>query len=99
MLGMLDRRGKLHRLWWPCLDGPQHVEKLWAGLLLPGIMQVVSWLHQQPWQHEQSYDGDTAILRTVARSTEWRVEEELEDAVIPGMSVWMRRIIVRNKGN
>ncbi|MBA4493235.1 glycoside hydrolase family 15 protein [Paenactinomyces guangxiensis] len=98
MLAALDRRGQLHRLWWPGIDRPQHVEESYAGVYVHGKSEKVSWLHQEPWQHQQSYLGDTPILQTRAYSPELQLEVTCEDEMVPQTDVMMRHYTLVNRG-
>jgi glucoamylase len=97
MLGTLDSRGELHRLWWPRPDFAQHVDRFWTGIRFHGT-EKTSWLHGAEWKHEQQYAGDTAILKTVAERGESGVRVSCEDVVVPGRSVLLRRYVFHNSG-
>jgi glucoamylase len=99
MLATLDRCGQLHRLWWPHIDFPQHIEETYAGIWVDGKTESVSWFHQEPWQHQQNYLGDTPILRTTAFSPDLRLEVACEDEMVPGTDVMMRHYTFTNRGS
>lgn len=96
MLASLDSRGQLHRLWWPRIDFPQHVDELLAGIFIPGKTKRTVWLHEKEFTHQQSYVGDTPILKTVATSETLGLEISSEDEIIPGQDVMVRHYTFTN---
>nr|WP_181813288.1 glycoside hydrolase family 15 protein [Gaiella occulta] len=87
LLVTLSARGEVERLFWPHVDGPQHLGELRLGLCPNGRTH---WLDEEPFSWEQRYDEDASILRTVARDGEHTVE--IVDAVHPHDPVLVRRI-------
>nr|BAA97041.1 glucoamylase TGA [Thermoactinomyces vulgaris]BAB40639.1 glucoamylase TGA [Thermoactinomyces vulgaris] len=98
ILAVLDRYGELHRLWWPQKDYAQHVNRLSAGVLIPGKSKGVWWFHQPAGKHEQTYVHDAPILRTTATCREWPLEVVCEDEVVSGRNVLMRHYVITNCG-
>ncbi len=96
MLGTLDRRGQLHRLWWPRPDHAQHVRRFWIGLRLNG-QHGVRWLHGNEWKHRQAWEGDTAVLKTEAVMP-GSLRVTCTDFVVPGCSVMVRAYRIINEG-
>jgi glucoamylase len=84
LLATLSARGEVEHLFWPHVDGPQQLGEL--RLELGGGRA----LDEKPFTWEQVYDGDTSILRTVARDGAESVE--LVDAVDPVEPVLGRRV-------
>jgi glucoamylase len=85
LLATLSARGEVERLFWPHVDGPQQLGELRLEL---GDGRA---LDEKPFAWEQAYDGDTSILRTVARDGPENVE--LVDAVDPDEPVLGRRVL------
>ena len=59
MLGCIDQRGELIRLFWPDNDFPQHIDRLSVGVICPNLWQGASWLGSEDWQVRQYYVPDT----------------------------------------
>ena len=87
LLVTLSARGEVERLFWPHVDGPQHLGELRLGICPNGRTH---WLDDLDFTWEQSYDDGAAILRTIARDGEHTVE--IIDAVHPVDPVLTRRI-------
>lgn len=87
LLVTLSARGEVERVFWPHVDGPQHLGELRLGICANGR---TSWLDEAPFSWEQSYDGDTSILRTVAEDSGRRVE--IVDFVHPDDPLLVRRV-------
>lgn len=59
MLGCIDERGELIRLFWPDIDYPQHIDRLTVGVTCPELWRGVSWLNGGDWEAAQHYIEDT----------------------------------------
>lgn len=94
LLATLDKTGQIHRLWWPRIDTPQHVNQHFTGVQVAG---KTSWLHDSSWSHEQLYINDTAILKTVAFSSELGLEVVFEDIAAPNSDLYVRQVTITNK--
>lgn len=64
MLGCIDQRGELIRLFWPNIDFPQHIDRLSVGVICCDLWQGASWLSSEDWQVKQYYVPDTNIAVT-----------------------------------
>jgi len=96
MLASLSKDGRVHRLWWPHIDYPQHVDILRGGLMLDGR---VTWLDDasEGWQHEAAYVDQTNILVSRAISASSPIEAEICQLVLPDSDVLVRHFTFRNK--
>ncbi|MFC7439837.1 glycoside hydrolase family 15 protein [Laceyella putida] len=99
MLVALDARGEIHRLWWPHVDMPQHVETMKMGVLVEGMQASTSWLDQaEAWRHEQSYLPRTNILRTQATGKKVPVVVATTDFAVPDEDLLVRNVELTNTG-
>ncbi|WP_380165920.1 glycoside hydrolase family 15 protein [Kroppenstedtia sanguinis] len=99
MLATYGKDGQLHRLWWPRVDYPQHVDRMWMGIDLPGITEEVCWTHGEGWTHRQSYVGESANLLTESLHQRTGVEVTCEDFAVRGEDVLVRDITVTNRSD
>lgn len=87
LLVTLSARGEIERLFWPRVDGGQHLGELRLGI---SFADDTRWLDETPFGWEQEYLGETTILRTVARGE--GLEIELVDLVTPDEPLLVRRV-------
>lgn len=100
MLVALDARGQIHRLWWPHIDLPQHVETMRIGVLVDGMQESTSWLDEaDAWSHEQSYLPHTNLLRTRAIGKEVPLTGAITDFVVPDEDWLVRYVELTNTGD
>lgn len=95
LLLTLSPDGQMQRLFWPHVDGPQHVERLVWGLSVDG--GPVAWQDGPGWQHTQDYETDQNILVTRSRR-EPGVMVTATDAAVPGRDLLVRQMRFRNTG-
>jgi len=95
MLASLARNGRVHRLWWPHIDYPQHVDILRSGLILD---DRVTWIDDESegWQHQGAYLERTNIFVSQACSASNPVEVEISQFVLPDSDVLVRHFSIRN---
>ena len=86
LLVTLSARGEVERLFWPHVDGAQHLGELRLGICPNGRTH---WLDED-FTWEQAYDEDASILRTIARDAERTVE--IVDVVHPDVPILTRRV-------
>lgn len=98
LLATLDRRGELHHLYWPNIDRDQQVGQALLGFFVPGRWGEPLWLSGHGWEHQQRYQGDTAILHTAGRHREAALTYDAVDFCVPGRSLLIRRLQVTNRG-
>ncbi|WP_409270237.1 glycoside hydrolase family 15 protein [Neobacillus sp. SCS-31] len=98
MLATLTKDGQLQRLFWPNIDYPQHANRFYTGIYIDdeGGGGTTSFIHEDGWEHLQSYEEDTNILFTTARNFELKVEITQTDFVVPGMDIFVRDYHVKN---
>ncbi|HEX3032661.1 MAG TPA: glycoside hydrolase family 15 protein [Bacillota bacterium] len=98
LLGCLDNKGQLVRLFWPQLDYLQNVEKILAGIGLPDAGGI-TWLDGGDWEHSQRYLPDTNILETVAVSPLRSLRVVVEDFAHPGRDILVRSFRIKNESS
>ncbi len=100
MLGCLDDRGELIRLFWPHIDFPQHIGRLIAGITCPEVRQGTSWLNSEEWRTEQTYQEDTNIAVTSYTNENSGLLVRQSDFALPDKDVFIRHYeIVNNSAN
>jgi glucoamylase len=87
LLVTLSARGEVERLFWPHVDGSQHLGELRLGICADGR---TDWLDDEGFTWEQAYDDEASILRTIAR--DGRRTVEIVDTVHPDVPILTRRI-------
>lgn len=95
MLLTLSPSGEMQRLFWPHVDGPQHLERLVWGLSVDG--GPVAWQDSPDWQHTQAYESDQNVLMTCS-SRGPGVSVTTTDAAVPGRDLLVRQVRLRNTG-
>lgn len=95
LLVTLAGSGEIQRLFWPHVDGPQHVERLLVGIGVPG--EPVIWQDDPSWQCEQAYEPDQNVLVTVARHPRGLAVRTVE-AAVPDLDILVRQVTVTNAG-
>lgn len=98
MLGCIDNRGELIRLFWPDIDYPQHIDRLIVGLTCPALWKGTSWLQSEDWNVEQHYLQDTNIAVTVYFNEKYGLKVTQNDFTLPELSVFTRCFEVYNAG-
>jgi len=98
MLGCIDDRGELIRLFWPDIDYPQHIGRLTVGLNCLQIREETIWLHSDEWKAEQHYLEDTNIAVTVYNSDQFGLKITQSDFALPDQPVLVRCYEVENMG-
>ena len=98
MLGCIDDRGELIRLFWPDIDYPQHIDRLIAGLTCPMLWQGTSWLQSEDWKVEQHYLQDTNIAVSVYYNKNDGLKVTQNDFALSDQSVFTRCYEVENTG-
>ncbi|MFZ5639871.1 MAG: glycoside hydrolase family 15 protein [Bacillota bacterium] len=97
MLATLDARGEMHRLYWPHVDYPQHVDRMFGGLFMSDYGHCTFWLNnEEHWHHEQKLAGDAPVCVTEARGRHMPVKITAMDYVVPGQDVLVRNYIFEN---
>jgi len=94
MLVTLTRNAEIQRLFWPHVDGEQHVERILGGLSVNRAPVV--WQDDARWNHVQAYEPDQNVL--VTRSTLGGLLVTATDAAVPDCDVLVRQLVVQNVG-
>ena len=87
LLVTLSARGEVERLFWPHVDGPNHVHELRLGIRDDGD---VVWLDELEDGYEQSWEDEASVLRTTLETPLGRVT--ITDVVDPDEPVLVRRL-------
>lgn len=95
LLVTLTGDGEIQRLFWPHVDGPQHVARFRTGLSLDG--EEVRWLDLPMWEHRQYYEPDQNLLVTESAQTGGLLLRCI-DAAVPGQDLLVRSLEVCNGG-
>lgn len=98
MLGCIDERGELVRLFWPDIDYYQHIDRLLAGITCSELWQGAKWLESADWSVNQHYIEDTNIAVTLYENKNFGIKITQTDFVIPDRDVLERRYTVENTG-
>lgn len=96
LLLTLTRDAEVQRLFWPHVDGAQHVERILGGISVGG--GPVIWQDSDQWQHTQAYEPDQNVLVTSSRLGSG-LEVTATDAALPGRDVFVRRLALTNHGD
>ncbi|WP_053366726.1 glycoside hydrolase family 15 protein [Bacillus sp. FJAT-27245] len=98
MLATLTKDGQLQRLYWPNIDFPQHANRFYTGIHIDDGEDggTTSFIHEDGWEHLQSYENDTNILVTTARNFQLKIEITQTDFVVPGKDIFVRDYQVTN---
>lgn len=99
MLGCIDEKGELIRLFWPDIDYPQHIDRLTAGVTCPDLWYGTSWLNGDDWKAAQHYIEDTnaAVTSYTHRSSGLLVTQT--DFALIGRPVLERYYEILNTGS
>ena len=87
LLVTISERGELERIFWPNVDHGQHLGELRIGLERDA---ETLWLDDEPCSWEQTYLGDSSVLRTSAEIRGATIE--VTDLVTPAEPVLARGI-------
>jgi glucoamylase len=96
MLATLTGDGEIQRIFWPHVDGGQHVARLLGGVSVAGA--DVQWQDDPAWRYEQAYEPDQNLLRTTAYHP-GGLQVLLEDATVPGRDLFVRRVTFTNRSS
>lgn len=99
MLGCLNDKGELIRLFWPNIDYPQHIDRFCMGIFFIENKNSTIWLDGDHFTHKQRYIGDTNILETVCECVERGIKVTQIDYVIPDRDVLVRSCEIENISN
>ncbi len=88
MMVALSGRGEIEGLFWPSVDGEQHLGSLRLGI---DDGTTVRWLDDAPFAGwEQRYEADSGVLHTLG--SDGPVDVEIVDAVDPADPLLVRRV-------
>lgn len=96
MLATMDKDGQIHRLWWPNIDSPQHINQFWTGVFVEGRTHETMWFHGDGWEHKQRYLGDTAVVETTSISHYLGLQVIVQDFCPPGEDLLVKRYQIKN---
>ncbi|MDK2934702.1 MAG: glucoamylase [Clostridiales bacterium] len=96
VLGCINRKGELVRLFWPHIDYPQHIESFQMAIYVHGNSYSTIWLQNDEWDRKQQYISDTNILKTIYKNEEIGFRIVCTDFVIPEEDTLVRSIEIEN---
>ncbi len=96
LLGCIDQRGELVRLYWPDIDYLQHIDRLNVGVICPELWQGASWLDSEEWQVKQYYINDTNIAVSEFTRADSGIVIRQSDFALPDSDVFCRSYEVKN---
>ena len=99
VLGCMDNKGQLVRLFWPHIDYPQHIESLQIGIYEPGSEHSTAWLYDDVWEHRQQYIPDTNIVQNNYTHSQKEISVVSTDFVLPHEDVLVRSIEIQNNAS
>ena len=99
MLGCLDDRGELIRLFWPHIDFPQHIGRLISGITCNAVSQGTSWLHSEEWKTQQYYLEDTNVAVTSYKHEKSGLSVLQSDFALPDKDVFTRYYEIVNSSD
>ena len=96
MLGSLGRSGRLHRLWWPHIDHPQHVDLIRTGIRI-GEERTV-WFDEEDarWERRISYVPGTNIAVADSSFPGFALTVRQRDFALPDRDALVRRYTFTN---
>ena len=98
LLGCIDHRGELIRLYWPDIDYLQHIDRLNVGVICPELWQGASWLDSTQWQIKQYYINDTNIAVSEFSRADNGIVIRQSDFALPDSDVFCRSYEAENIG-
>lgn len=97
MLATLDASGEIHRLFWPHVDYPQHVDRMFGGIFTSAFGHCVLWLNNPDhWHYGQNLTGDAPVCATEAKGRHMPVKVTVTDYAVPGQEVLARHYVFEN---
>lgn len=97
MLATLGHSGEIHRLFWPHVDYPQHVDLMFGGLYINNFSNCTFWLNDgQHWHYEQKLTADAPVCVTAAKGRHVPVQVTVTDYVISEGDVLVRNYLFEN---
>lgn len=96
LLATLTADGELQRVFWPHVDGGQHVERILGGVALGG--NPVIWQNDNAWSVHQAYERDQNVLVTEA-SLPAGLTVRCVDAAALGRDLVVRQLTFTNRSS
>ena len=96
LLGCIDQKGELIRLYWPDIDYTQHIDRLNVGVICPELWQGASWLDSEEWHAKQYYMPDTNIAVSEFTRPDGGIVIRQTDFALPDNDVFCRSYEVEN---
>ncbi|KAL2632897.1 hypothetical protein R1flu_004376 [Riccia fluitans] len=97
MLGTLGGNGQLHRLWWPQINSPHHINEFLFGIYVEKWSREIAWLNSESWTHRQYYLEDTNCLVTVSTCEGLPVAFEVTDFCLPDSDALVRNVVLKSQ--
>ncbi|MGQ9557620.1 MAG: glycoside hydrolase family 15 protein [Desulfurispora sp.] len=94
LLACISASGSLQRIFWPFVDGGQHLGILKTGLLLPDNQTI--WLDDPAWAVRQYYLPGSAVFVTELAHPGLEVSVSQHDFCLPHLDVFCRWLKITN---
>lgn len=91
-LGALSEDGELHRLWWPHIGFPNHINEFVLGVYVEHLSYDILWLNTEKWTHNQFYIPDTNVLVTKSTCQALPIALEVTDFCLPDADTLVRSL-------
>ncbi|KAL3694804.1 hypothetical protein R1sor_008455 [Riccia sorocarpa] len=97
ILGSLGNDGQLHRLWWPQINSPHHVNEFLFGVYVENLSDGIAWLNSESWTHHQHYLEDTNCLVTTSKCKGLPIVLEVMDFCLPDTDTFVRNVVLKSQ--
>ena len=99
MLGCIDNKGEIIRLFWPNIDYPQHLDSMNTGILIKGESAKTIWFNDDLWEKKQEYKEDTNVLETLFSSEDMKLDVLQSDFCALSTDILFRVYKIKNLDN
>lgn len=97
MLATLGANGEIYRLFWPHVDYPQHVDRMFGGIFISAYGHCPFWLNNgDHWDYEQKLTGDAPVCVTEAKGRHMPVKVTATDYAVPEQDILVRHYLFEN---
>ncbi|MHA7967250.1 glycoside hydrolase family 15 protein [Paenibacillus sp. CAU 1782] len=98
LLASLGRSGRLHRMWWPHIDMPQHIDAMRTGICYDDGR--ISWFDDEEsgWLHSCAYTERSNSLSISASHDEEALAIDSLHFAVPDQNLLVRQYIITNRG-
>lgn len=97
MLATLGSNGEIYRLFWPHVDYPQHMDRMFGGIFISAYGRCPFWLNNgDHWNYQQKLTGDAPVCVTEAKGRHVPVKVTATDYAVPGQDILVRHYVFEN---